>query len=56
MKTVRTKHHQRKSGIKSHTVALSVQGATDFWELDHDHPDPDLLAFSLQRSPKQENL
>ena len=57
MKTVKTKlHHHRKSRTGSHPAVPVPLDATEFWELDHDRPDPDLQLFSLERSPKQENL
>jgi len=57
MKTVKTKlHHHRTSKTRSHAAESLPLDATALWELDHDHPDPDLLLFSLERSPKQENL
>jgi hypothetical protein len=56
MKTVKTKlHHHRKSGTRSHSIPIP-QDAAEFWDLDHDRPDPDLQLFSMERSPKQENL
>jgi hypothetical protein len=57
MKTVKTKlRHYRKSKTKSHPAEPIPQDSAEFWEMDHDHPDPDLQLFSLERSPKQENL
>ena len=56
MKTVRTKHHHRKSRTQSHPAVAIPQDVAESWELDHDHPDPDQLRFSMERSPRQENL
>jgi hypothetical protein len=55
MKTVKTKLH-RKSKTKAHPAMPTPQDAAEFWELDHDHPDPDLQLSRMERSPKQENL
>jgi len=56
MKTVKTKLHHRKARTRSHPAGHNLQGSSEIWELDHDRPDPDMLAFNLERSPKQENL
>jgi hypothetical protein len=57
MKTARTKLQQRKARTRSHLAVQNLQGAAvEIWEMDHDRPDPDLLSFSMERSPKQENL
>jgi hypothetical protein len=56
MKTVRTKHHHRKSPTRSHPAISVAQEAAESYELDHDRPDPDQLRFSMERSPRQENL
>jgi len=57
MKTVKTKlHHHRKSKTELRPAGSIPSDAAESWELDHDHPDPDMQRFSLERSPKQENL
>jgi hypothetical protein len=56
MKTVRTKHPHRKSQQLSQLALSVAQIEAECWELDHDRPDPDQLRFSLERSPRQENL
>jgi len=56
MKTVKTKLHHRKARTRSHPAIALADNAAEIWELDHDRPDPDMMAFSMERSPKQENL
>jgi hypothetical protein len=56
MKTDKTKLDLHRASKRSHAALPLPLDATALWELDHDHPDPDLLLFSLERSPKQENL
>jgi hypothetical protein len=56
MKTVKTKHHHRKSQKVSPLARSVAQIEAECWALDHDRPDPDQLRFSLERSPRQENL
>jgi hypothetical protein len=49
-------HHNRKSRTESHPAVNSRRDAAEFWELDRDHPDPDMQLYRIERSPKQENL
>jgi len=57
MKTVKTKlHHHRKSKAKSHPAMSTSLDTAEIWGLDHDHPDPDMQLYRIERSPKQENL
>lgn len=57
MKTVKTKlHHHRKSKAISHPAMSGAKDASEFWNVDHDLPDPDLQLYRIERSPKQENL
>ncbi len=57
MKTVKTKlTHLRKAKMTSHPTVPLPQDAAEFWEMDHDLPDPDLQLYRIARSPKQEDL
>jgi len=54
MKTLKAKLY-RKSKLASQT-GLSAREAAEIWDMDHDHADPDLQMYRIQRSPRQENL
>ena len=57
MKVLKAKiHHHRKTRKQSHPATILAQETTEMLELDHDIPDPDMVRFSMLRSPKQENL
>jgi hypothetical protein len=50
-----TKVHHGKSRAASHPAPIP-KDAAEFWELDHDRPDPDMQLYRIERTPKQENL